>query len=365
MNPARPSPVASEPAPTHCPLPSPADLRDRFPLSASAAHSIQASRERITARLRTGEGPLIAIVGPCSLHSEEAARAYIERLAPLARRLEDEVIIVMRAYFEKPRTTIGWKGFLYDPDLNGSYDLEQGLCRGRALLVELSERGLGLATELLDPLAAPYLEDCLSWAAIGARTAESQIHRQLVSGMQCPVGFKNGTDGSVGIALSAMESARAPHTHLGIDAQGRVSLTRTPGNPNTHVVLRGGNSGPNYHASSITRIAESAPLRLPLLVDCSHGNSEKDFQKQQLVAEAVLEQLHRRDVDILGLMVESHIQEGRQEPRPHAGPHQSVTDACLGFEATAALLEKMARAVRPKKSFMRAAPQEVASVPAE
>lgn len=351
MNPSLSSPRPLEPDLNPRPLPSPSELRGRFPLSETAARTIVETRDRIAARLSHGDGPLVAIVGPCSLHSEDAARAYADRLAPLARRLSDDVIIVMRAYFEKPRTTVGWKGFLYDPDMNGSHDLEQGLCRGRALMTELAERGLGLATELLDPLAAPYLEDCLSWAAIGARTAESQIHRQLVSGMNCPVGFKNGTDGSVSIALAAMESARAAHSHLGIDAQGRVALLRTRGNPSTHVVLRGGKSGPNYHSHHITRIAEGASGRLPLLVDCSHGNSQKDFRKQSAVADAVLEQVGRRDVDLLGLMLESHIEEGRQEPGTEASPLQSVTDACLGFEATAALLEKMARTVRPKKTF--------------
>lgn len=351
MNPSPSSPVPLKPELNPRPLPSPSELRERFPLSEAAARTVQETRNRLATRLSQGEGPLIAVVGPCSLHSEEAALAYADRLAPLARRLADDVIIVMRAYFEKPRTTVGWKGFLYDPDMNGSHDLEQGLCRGRSLLTELAERGLSLATELLDPLATPYLEDCLSWAAIGARTAESQIHRQLVSGMTCPVGFKNGTDGSVSIALAAMESSRAAHSHLGIDAKGRVALVRTPGNPNTHVVLRGGKSGPNYHSHHITRIAEGAPGRLPLLVDCSHGNSEKDFRRQSAVADAVLEQVGRRDVDLLGLMVESHLDEGRQEPGPKATPRQSVTDACLGFEETASLLEKMARATRPKKAF--------------
>ncbi len=349
-----PSPIPTQrPEPERASLPSPRELGEAYALSPSALVRVNEARARIAERLHTGRGPLVAIVGPCSLHSEEAARAYAERLAPLAERLRDDVTIVMRAYFEKPRTTIGWKGFLYDPDMDGSHDLARGLERARALLVELSELGLPLATEILDPLTAPYFEDCLSWAAIGARTAESQIHRQLVSGLECPVGFKNGTDGSVSIALAAMESARVPHTHLGIDRNGRISIAETRGNRDTHVVLRGGRSGPNYDAESITRLAGSQDMTLPLLVDCSHGNSGKDYRKQCEVAEAVMAQLPRRDVRLMGLMIESHVEAGRQEPGKPASPHKSVTDACIGFEATQSLLESMAKSAHPPRSFLR------------
>lgn len=357
--------LSPRPEPERACLPTPRDLGEAYALSRCAVARVDETRGRIAERLHTGRGPLISIVGPCSLHSEDAARAYAERLAPLAERLRDDVTIVMRAYFEKPRTTVGWKGFLYDPDMDGSHNLARGLERARALLVELNELGLPLATELLDPLTAPYFEDCLSWAAIGARTAESQIHRQLVSGLKCPVGFKNGTDGSVSVALAAMEAARVPHTHLGIDREGRISIAETQGNRDTHVVLRGGRSGPNYDAESITRLANAEGTTLPLLVDCSHGNSGKDYRRQSEVARAVLDQLPRRDVRLMGLMIESHIEEGRQEPGQGASPHCSVTDACLGFEATRTLLEGMARSAHPPRSFLRGAAFESRASSAE
>lgn len=326
-------------------LPTPRELAAAFPLSAHAQSQIRENRRRIQERLRTGRGPALAIVGPCSLHSEEAAFAYAERLLPLCRALQNDVIVVMRAYCEKPRTTVGWKGFLYDPNLNGENNLSHGLERSRALLVGLAEMGLPLATEILDPLAIRYLEPCLSWAAIGARTTESQIHRQVVSGLDCPVGFKNGTDGSVDAALDAIEAARARHTHLGVSEDGRIALEQTGGNPHCHVVLRGGKAGPNYDSASIAKIAARAG-RVPLLVDCSHGNSEKDYRRQPAVARSVFDELARKDADVLGVMLESHIVAGKQAACPSANAHQSVTDACIDIDETATLLEELARASR-------------------
>jgi 3-deoxy-7-phosphoheptulonate synthase len=254
----------------------------------------------------------------------------------------------MRAYLEKPRTTVGWKGFVYDPSLNGDGDLASGLRRSRALLCRLARLRIPLATEILEPLTVPYLEDCFSWAAIGARTTESQVHRQLVSGLSFPVGFKNGTDGNVQVALAAVKAAAEPHTLLGVDADGRVAVTRTQGNRATHVILRGSSAGPNYSESSVTQLLSSVPQpgRLRLLIDCAHGNSGKDPSKQIHAAQAVSAQFSRSDVDILGLMLESHVSGGSQPVSPNASPHTSVTDPCLGFEQTAQILEELAIAAK-------------------
>jgi 3-deoxy-7-phosphoheptulonate synthase len=323
------------------PIPSPRELLEAYPLSARAEEHIRATRQRIQERIATGRGPSLAVVGPCSIHSEESAMAYAERLLPLAKRYENDLIVVMRAYSEKPRTTVGWKGFLYDPDLTGENHLADGLRRSRALLVELCELGLPLATEILDPLTANFLGPCLSWVAIGARTAESQIHRQVASGLGCAVGFKNGTDGSVNVALDAISAARARHTHLGVNADGRIALIQTEGNAHCHVVLRGGKSGPNYDAVSIARVASQAG-RTPLLIDCSHGNSEKDYRRQPHVARSVFQELGRPGADVLGVMLESHICAGQQAATPGASPFVSVTDACIDIDTTATLLEEMA-----------------------
>jgi len=339
------SPEVPSLSPTSNVLPSPRELAAAFPLSARAEGQIRDTRRRIQERLQSGRGPALAIVGPCSLHSEEAAFAYAERLLPLCRAFQNDVIVVMRAYCEKPRTTVGWKGFLYDPKLSGENNLGLGLERSRALLVGLAELGLPLATEILDPLAIRYLEPCLSWAAIGARTTESQIHRQVVSGLDCPVGFKNGTDGSVDAALDAIEAARARHTHLGVNEDGRIALEQTNGNPHCHVVLRGGKKGPNYDSASISQVVAGAG-KVPLLIDCSHGNSEKDYRRQAAVARSVFGELSRKDADVLGIMLESHIQAGKQAACPTATPHQSVTDACIDIAETETLLEELARASR-------------------
>lgn len=339
--------IALEPlSPLSTELPSLLELRRTYSLSARAELGIRECRGRIRTRLSTGKGPTLVIVGPCSIHSEEAARAYAERLAPLQTRFEEDLIIVLRAYLEKPRTTRGWKGFLTDPRLDGSDELIEGVTRSRALLVELAEAGLCVATELLDPLLGRYIEDCVSWAAVGARTSESQIHRQAVSGLPFPVGFKNSTDGSIDIALHAIDAAAAPHTFVTVGDEGYLSLRRTNGNAATHIVLRGGKSGPNYEAKSLTEIGKALPSRIPLLIDCSHGNSQKRYERQLVVVDSICEQLSRSDVDILGAMIESHVEPGSQPVDPCASPYKSVTDACIGFEDTEKSLEKLARAAR-------------------
>lgn len=323
------------------PLPSPRELRTQFSLSERAREHIARTRARINARIVTGAGAPIVVVGPCSIHCEIAALEYAERLAALQTHLGESVSLVMRVYLEKPRTTVGWKGFLYDPDLSGESDLASGIERGRALMARIAELGLPIATEILDPLAAPYFEDCLSWVAIGARTAESQVHRQMASGLSCAVGFKNGTDGSVTVATQAIESAAESHAHLGIDADGRVSMKRTPGNSATHVVLRGGHTGPNYGRAEVARVGadlRASGRRASVLVDCSHGNSEKDYRRQPIVARAVMEQMGEAHADVFGLMLESHLSAGKQSVEGAREYGVSVTDGCIDFATTEALL---------------------------
>ncbi len=333
------------PAHSALPLPAPGQLRALYSLDEAARERITSTRKRLKRRIEDGQGPPIAIVGPCSIHCETSALEYAERIRNVQERLGDRVQIVMRAYFEKPRTTVGWKGFLYDPDLDGSSDLVRGLARARRLLVQLSEIGVPLATEVLDPLTVPFIEDCLSWVAVGARTSESQIHRQMASGLLCPVGFKNGTDGQIVAATQAIESAASAHTHLGIDEFGQVALLRSPGNQACHVVLRGGKEGPNYAKSAVaqTALTLKAQGRAPrILVDCSHQNSGKDHLRQPEAARAVIEQIGQNHADVIGFMLESHLNAGSQ---PVDAPHKygvSITDSCIDFSTTEILLDELA-----------------------
>ncbi len=324
---------------------SPGELRSQLPLSLAATLDIQQARQRLHERISTGRGSPIAIVGPCSIHCETAALEYAERLKAVQKRLGQSVQLVMRVYFEKPRTTVGWKGFLYDPDLDGSCDLGRGLVRARKLLVDIADLGLPIATELLDPLTAPYMADCLSWVAIGARTSESQIHRQVASGLRCPVGFKNATDGSVEVARHAIEAARTPHTHLGINDAGQIAIVKSPGNSACHVVLRGGKHGPNYQKHHVDAVAEQlqAAGHAPrVLVDCSHQNSGKDHNNQPQVARAVFSQMFASTADVMGVMIESHLRAGRQDISGDRQYGVSLTDACIDFPTTERVLEELA-----------------------
>ena len=323
------------------PLPSPTVLRERLPVDDQLAALIQAHRQTIRNILNGTDDRLLVITGPCSLHDPKAALEYGHRLSKLSRQLDDKVFLVMRAYVEKPRTTVGWKGMLYDPHLDGSNDIATGLNVSRHLLLDLARLGLPLATELLHPMAADYLGDLLSWAAIGARTTESQIHREMVSGLPIPVGFKNGTDGSIGVACDAMGAAEHPHTHLGIDDNGHSALLQTAGNPDTHLVLRGGHHGPNYDADSIRQAvgALRAKGRNPrLIVDCSHANSGKDPLRQPAVLRDLLEQRARGENPIAGVMLESHLQDGKQPLQKPLQYGLSITDGCLGWDRTEQLL---------------------------
>lgn len=347
------------------PLPSPSELSRAFPLSSSAERRIAAARRRVSDRIQTGRGPALVITGPCSIHDREAALDYAQRLRRLQADLGDDVLLVMRAYFEKPRTSVGWKGFLHDPDLSGNDDLARGLTEARRLLVDLAELGVPTATELLEPLIAPYLIPTLTWAAIGARTTESQPHRQLVSSVPLPVGFKNGTDGSVETAVCAVLAARASHSLVSIDAEGRVGVVESSGNSAAHLVLRGGRSGPNYDAASVRQAAgalETIGAAPAVIVDCSHGNSEKDYRRQPSVARVVIEQLRAGLAGLSGLMLESHLIEGRQDPgKGRLVYGQSVTDGCIDFATTEAVLRELAAAVRSQDRVSVPARLEVAA----
>lgn len=331
------------------PLPSPTDLRQRLPLSAALAAQVHTQREAIRAVLDGSDPRLLVVVGPCSLHDPISALEYADRLAALAFDVSDQMLLVMRAYVEKPRTTIGWKGLVYDPQLDGSGDMAGGLELSRRLMLAMLERGLPVATELLQPLVAGYFDDLLGWAAIGARTSESQVHRELVSGLDLPVGFKNGTDGSLSIACDAMRSAAHPHQHFGVDGLGRPALVETDGNPDTHLVLRGGHSGPNHDAASVAvarASLEKQGIAARIMVDCSHANSGKDPLRQPAVLRDVLDQRLAGDASLRGVMLESHLFDGCQALSAELRYGVSITDGCLGWSGTEAMLLEAADRLR-------------------
>ena len=330
------------------PLPTPRELEAALPLSADVRGSVLRGRQAIE-QILTGHDPrLLVIAGPCSIHDERAAIEYAERLATVAEDHDDRLLIAMRVYFEKPRTTVGWKGMIYDPDLDGSFDIASGLRRARQLLTTIAGIGLPTATEFLDPVTPQYLADLISWTAIGARTTESQTHRQMASGLSMPVGFKNSTDGNIQVAVDAALSSREPHAFLGIDTDGRMSTVLTKGNPHGHIVLRGGAAGPNYAASHVREVydrLERAGLPQQVLVDCSHANSAKDHRRQATAFRDVLAQRAAGDRGLIGLMIESNLFEGKQtlggDPsRLRYGV--SITDACIGWDETVQLLREAA-----------------------
>lgn len=330
-------------------LPSAHALQQDLPLPAPLAAQVRAHRDSLRAILDGRDSRLLVIVGPCSLHDPQATLEYAERLARLARELDDQMLLVMRAYVEKPRTTVGWKGLAYDPHLDGSDDMVAGLRLSRELMLGILRLGLPVATELLQPMAAAYFEDLLSWVAIGARTTESQIHREMASGLGMPVGFKNGTDGSVAIACDAIRSAAQGHRHFGVNAQGHPAIIETAGNPDGHVVLRGGHGGPNYDAQSVAEVRTALlKARLPghMVVDCSHANSGKDPLRQPEVFNAVLAQRLAGDRGLVGTMLESNVFEGCQALGGPLRYGVSITDGCLGWSATQGLLRDAASQLR-------------------
>lgn len=327
------------------PLVAPAVLKQALPLSDKGAEFIQQSRQNIADIIHGRDKRLLVVTGPCSIHDPVAAIEYANRLKQLQLAYQDSLYIVMRVYFEKPRTTVGWKGFINDPHLDDSFDLETGLTWGRELLLKIAELGLPVATEALDPISPQYLSDLISWAAIGARTVESQTHREMASGLSMPVGFKNGTDGNLNIALNALQSAASPHSFFGINQRGEVSLVQTAGNPDGHIILRGGVK-PNYDTDSVNAAAAAlGKLKLPqaIVVDCSHGNSNKDHTRQGLVAEEVVRQRLAGNEAIIGIMLESHLFAGRQDIINGKVEKygMSVTDACIDWETNAAILASL------------------------
>jgi 3-deoxy-7-phosphoheptulonate synthase len=328
------------------PLIPPAILRKELPMTEAANRTVVASREAVKRILRQEDHRLLVIVGPCSIHDIDAAREYARRLNALRQELQDHLCIIMRVYFEKPRTTVGWKGFIFDPHLNGSDDMVTGLSQARQLLLDINEMGLPAATETLDPITPQYLADLISWAAIGARTTESQTHREMASGLSMPVGFKNSTEGVLQVAIDAMEAARNPHTFLGVDKEGRTAVIRTQGNPWGHVVLRGGKARPNYDLESIDAACEQlrlAHLEPVLMVDCSHAKSNKQYEHQEELLNTILKQRSAGNRALIGMMIESNLCEGSQKiPKDLSQLHYgvSVTDACVSWETTERMLRQ-------------------------
>ncbi len=329
----------------------PRALKQQLPRSGAAEATVRSARAALRDCLHGRDARrLVVIVGPCSIHDPDAAVEYAERLRSVAARHADVLCVLMRTYFEKPRTTVGWKGLVNDPHLDGSCDVSEGLARVRSLLLRLNEMGVACASEVLDPFTPQFLADLLSWASIGARTAESQTHRELASGLSMPVGFKNATDGGLEAARNGVVAASHPHSFLGIDADGSAAVVSTSGNPDCHVVLRGGARGPNYHAASVAEAAAllertGLDIRRPVLVDCSHDNSGKDPARQAGVCRTVLE---AGDSRVLGLMLESNLEAGRQDWRPAAPLRRgvSITDGCIGWAETEQLLAETAASVR-------------------
>jgi 3-deoxy-7-phosphoheptulonate synthase len=337
------------------PIIAPADLRQVFPLSAARAEFVNRSRDRLKDIIQRRDKRLMVVVGPCSIHDPEAAVDYARRLASLARRVDDQLQLVMRVYFEKPRTTVGWKGLINDPDMNGSHLISKGLGIARGLLLRITELEVPVANEMLDPITPEYVADMISWGAIGARTTESQTHRELASGLSFPIGFKNGTDGNLQIAMDAMKAAMHPHSFLGINREGRTSIIQTTGNPDVHIVLRGGSRKVNYHPDDILHTEESLKkngLSPTIMVDCSHGNSNKDYQKQPEVLESVVRQVQDGNTSISGVMIESYIEAGSQKVTDDHSQLKygvSITDACIDWNTTERILLDAHRHLQKRK----------------
>ena len=337
----------------------PEKLRSDLPVSEKSAECVFNARDDVHKILHGEDDRLLAIVGPCSIHDPKAAREYAERLQIIRDELEDDLVIIMRVYFEKPRTTVGWKGLINDPDIDGSFEINKGLHIARSLLLDLSEKGMPAGTEYLDLISPQYIADLVSWGAIGARTTESQVHRELASGLSCPVGFKNATHGGLQVAVDAIGSAMNPHHFLSVTKAGKSAIFSTRGNKDCHIILRGGKE-PNYSTESIDEAAtllEKSNLTPRIMVDCSHANSFKQHEKQLDVAQSVAKQISAGDMRIFGIMLESHLVAGRQDAKPGVELiyGQSITDACIGWEETQELLHLFSNAVRERRHFKSAA----------
>ncbi|MFZ4727979.1 MAG: 3-deoxy-7-phosphoheptulonate synthase [Pseudanabaena sp.] len=334
-----------------CPLLAPVEVKTELPITPAIAKVVANARARIRNILNGSDRRLLVVVGPCSIHDVKAAREYAEKLAQFRDGVSDALEIVMRVYFEKPRTTVGWKGLINDPHLNGTFDINYGIRMARGLLLDVAKLGLPSATELLDPIVPQYLADLISWTAIGARTTESQTHREMSSGLSMPVGFKNGTDGSIDVAINALLSARQPHRFLGVNNEGMASIVTTTGNPDGHIVLRGGKQGPNYDSVHVEAIANRLSDRklLPyMMVDCSHDNSGQDYNLQPTVLQDIAEQVRNGSEHIVGIMLESHLNRGKQPLKELSKLEygKSITDGCINFETTVDVLTDLANAVR-------------------
>ncbi|HFD11810.1 MAG TPA: 3-deoxy-7-phosphoheptulonate synthase [Crenotrichaceae bacterium] len=334
----------------------PVDLYRELPINSTAMETVRTTRQIIHDILQGDDDRILVVVGPCSIHDPKAALEYAERLSVLRDELSNELVIVMRVYFEKPRTRIGWKGLINDPDLTGEFNINKGLRKARKLLLSLASQGMPAATEYLDLISPQYISDLISWAAIGARTTESQGHRELASGVSCPIGFKNGTNGNLNIAIDAIAAANRPHRFLSVNKLGHSAIFTTTGNNDCHIILRGGKK-PNYDEKSVSRAIErlnKASLPPHLMVDMSHANSEKDFRKQPKVVADVAKQIASGSRSICGVMIESHLVEGRQNGEKKSLSElrygQSITDACIGWDDTNLVLRELAEAVKLRRA---------------
>ena len=336
------------------PILTPEELLAKLPLTEGDSTIVAETRQEISQMLHSeATQKLLIIVGPCSIHDTKAALEYAEFIQKMREKYSETLLIVMRTYFEKPRTTIGWKGLINDPCLDGSCDINTGLHMGRELLVQITHMGVPIAVEFLDTISPQYLADLVSWGCIGARTAESQVHRELASGLSCPIGIKNSTDGSIKIALDAMESAAYPHEFLSVDQAGRVAIVKTRGNDDTHIILRGSSTGPNYSPEDVKKIEEAGEKRgkkIRIMIDCSHGNSCKDFRRQMEVCKSIASQVTAGSQSIMGVMIESNLVEGAQSLKDPKNLvyGQSITDGCVGLETTEAMLEMLSGAIMKK-----------------
>ena len=347
------------------PLLAPSVLLEQLPLTDRASVTVSRAREEVIKILDGEDDRLIVVAGPCSIHDPEAGLDYARRLRAMAAELAEELYVVMRVYFEKPRTTVGWKGLINDPHLDGTYALNDGLRMARRFLLDVVELGLPAGCEFLDPISPQFIADAVSWGAIGARTTESQVHRELASGLSMPIGFKNGTHGGIQIAIDAVRAAAHPHSFFGVTEQGQAAIVSTNGNQDCHIILRGGESGPNYDTSSVEKtLATLKAVGLParIIVDASHGNSDKDYSRRPLVVEEIAAQVAKGEPGIIGVMMESFLVEGRQDlsVKERLVYGQSITDACMGWEMTVPVLRDLAEAVRARRAVRTAEPVSVA-----